>query len=35
MGAIPLILEVDGKEVEVEANPNEKLLEVGARAVPP
>jgi len=35
VGAIPLILEVDGKEVEVEANPNEKLLEVGARAVPP
>jgi|GEM_PF-1380689 hypothetical protein len=35
MGAIPLILEVDGKEIEVEANPNEKLLEVGARAVPP
>ncbi|ADB57676.1 hypothetical protein [Archaeoglobus profundus] len=35
MGAIPLILEVDGEEIYVEANPNERLFEVGMRAVPP
>lgn len=35
MGAIPLILEVDGEEIFVEANPNERLFEIGMRAIPP
>lgn len=35
MGSIPLVLEVDGEEVFIEADPNEKLIEVCSRAVPP
>lgn len=35
MGAIPVVIEVDGEEIYTEANPNESLLEVAARVVPP